>query len=119
MELELVQRCCDLNAMHDHTVARADLKMKKLWYAAYAMRSTDVPEMPDAHLHFLIELSYLTTLPAFRYVSLHAYETVLQRVPRTYRTLFVHMVKLAKHLKDHGAEELATDSDWEEWIESM
>lgn len=97
----------------------ADLKMKKLWHAAYAMRSTVVPEMPDAHLEPLTELSYLTTLPAFRYIVVQALATVLQRVPKTYQTFFVRMAKLAKYLKSHGTEELATDGDWEEWIESM
>ena len=119
MEFELVNHCCDLDTVRKAREMNADVKTKKLWYAAYAMRSTDVPEMPDAHLESLTELSYLTTLPAFRYIAVQAYATVLQRLPKTYQTFFARMVKLAKHLKTHGAEELATDSDWEEWIESM
>lgn len=119
MEFELVKHCCDLDAVCEASEMNAHLRMKKLWYAAYVIRSTDVPEMPDAHLESLTELSYLTTLPAFRYIPVQAYATVLQRVPKTYQTFFARMVKLAKQLKTHGTEELATDGDWEEWIESM
>ena len=119
MELELARRCCDLDAM-DHDVAtRSDLRMKILWGAAYKLRATDVPEMLDTHLEYFIELSYLTSLPAFRYITIQEYVTILQRLPKRYQTFFAHIVKLMKLLDAHGSAELATDKDWEEWIESM
>lgn len=118
MELELVQRCCDLDAMRKTTKMKSILKMKMLWHAAYAMRAVDVPEMLDAHLEFLTELSYLTTLPAYRHIVMEAYVTILQRIHNTYQTFFAQMTRMARHLNTHW-DELATDMDWEEWIETM
>ena len=119
MEFEIVRHCYDMDAVREENEMKTDIRMKRLCYAAYAMRSTDVPEMPDTHLEYLTQLSYLTMLPAFRCVAVHACATVLQRVPKTYQIFFARMVKFAKHLTTHETEELATDGDWEEWIECM
>lgn len=119
MEVELVNHCCDLDAARAASKTECDLRMCKLWYAAYALRSRYVPEMPDTHVESITELSYLATLPAFRHIAMREYTSVIQWAPKTYQTLFARMVALAKHLNTHGTEQIATDEDWETWFESM
>ena len=105
--------------MRERFEVRSDMKIKKLWAAGHALRASDVPDMSDSHLEVLTELSYLSILPAYRHITIQAYTTVLQKFPTTYKSFFARMVNLARRLDTHGSEELATDDDWEAWIESM
>lgn len=119
MDMELVTRCQELdNARHD-VASRADLRRRKLWGAAYTIRSMDLPDMSDEVAELLIELAFLSILPAYRHLTLMTYSTALQSMPEEYKRYFAHLVRLARRLDTHGDDELATDEDWIAWIESM
>lgn len=119
MDFELVQRCNELDGVRHDTMARADMKRKKLWGAAYSMRNDDVPCMTDNDVEVLVELVYLSILPAYRHITLLTYSTTLQSLPPDYKEYFTHLVTLARCLDTHGDCEIATDEDWVAWIDSM
>ncbi len=119
MDTELLTRCKDLDDARHDTASRADLKRRKLWGAAYTIRGMDVPDMSDEIVELLVELAFLSILPAYRNLTLMTYSTALQSMSDDYKKYFAHMVKLARRLDTHGDDELATDEDWIAWMESM
>lgn len=119
MDMELITRCQDLEDARRDVASRADLKRMKLWGAAYTIRSMDLPDMSDEIAELLIELAFLSILPAYRHLTLLTYSTVLQSMSDEYKRYFTHLVKLARRLDTHGDDELATDEDWIAWIETM
>lgn len=119
MDRELLARCNDLDDARDDTRCRADMRRKKLWAAAYALRGMDVPHMVDEEVDVFAELAFLSMLPAYRHVTLVAYSTSLQHVSDEHKRYFAHLVKLANRMDTHGDDELATDADWHAWMESM
>lgn len=119
MNVELLSRCNDLDDARHDTASRVNMKRKKMWGAAYAMRYMDVPHMDDNEVEFLAELAFLSIFPAYRHITLMTASTALQHASDEYREYFTHLVQLAQRLDRHSMNELATDEDWIAWIESM
>ena len=119
MDVELVTRCNDLDDARHDAASRADLRRRKMWASAYAIRITDVPDMTNKEAQILTELAFLSILPAYRDHILITYSTALQSMSDDYKRYFTHIYKLARMLDTHGDDQLATDEDWIAWIESM
>lgn len=118
MEQSIVQHCSQLDTVCTTVEMRIYMKIKTLCAVAHAVRATDVPDMINAHLEVLTELSYLTTIPMYR-DTIQTHIAVLQRSDERYKTFYTHMVKLARKLANLESDELASDEDWEAWIHSM
>jgi len=119
MDTELLSRCKDLDDARDGTASRADAKLKRMWGAAYAIRSRYVPLMTDDEVEALTELAFLSTIPAYRHITLMTYTTSLMNLTPVYKTYFAHLVNLARRLDKHGDDELATGEDWIAWMGSL
>lgn len=117
--MELVIRCIDLDDARHDAASRADIRRRKLWASAYAIRRMDVPDMTDKEVEILTELAFLFILPAYRQLTVMTYSKALQSMSDDYQRYFTHLVNLARRLDTHGDDQLATDEDWISWIESM
>ena len=119
MENELRERCINDSLTDLDMAHRANLKRQMLWSASYKLHSIEVPTMNTTELEMLTELAFLSRLPSYRHITLLAHANVLQELPDAHKRFFSHIVRLAERLDAHGNDDLATDVDWEEWIESM
>ena len=119
MDVELNLKCTEVEDALYSAQVRILMKYRLLWGASYAVRNTDVAHMPDQHVEILAELAYLSTLPAYCFITTPSCEATLRSMSPDYRTYFKHIVALAHQLDTYSQRDLATDSDWEAWMDSM
>lgn len=120
--MELVTRCNDLDDARHDAVSRADLRRRKLWVASYTIRSIDVPDMTTEEVELFTELAFLSTLPAYRRITLTTYSTaavVTYSMSDGYKKYFNDILNVARLLDAHGDVQLATNEDWNAWIASV
>ena len=103
-------------AAMDH---RARLRRWTIWSAARILRDADMPHMSDETLDTLTELAYMSVFPMLCDVPRVAYRGPIARASSELRLFFSRLLGIAKKSLDWGYTELATDTDWSEWIDSM
>ena len=119
MELELGRRLDESDNARLDAHARACMKRKQLWGASYMMRNENAPRVCDDDVEILAELAYLSTLPAFRYITLVEYATTLQTMSDDHKALFAFIVNAARCLDTYGKSYIATDRDWKLWLDAV
>lgn len=100
----------------DHT---ARLRRWTIWNAARLLRDTDLPHMRDETLDMLTELAYMSIFPMLCEAPRSAYAGPISRASADVRLFFSRLLGIAKKSLAWGYDDIATDRDWEEWIDSM
>jgi hypothetical protein len=116
---DLVDVCSERDAATaalDHT---ARLRRWTIWNAARLLRDVDMPHMRDDTLDMLTELAYMSVFPMLCEAPRLAYTGPISRASAEVRLFFSRLLGIAKKSLAWGHDDLATDRDWEEWIDSM
>ena len=107
------------NADYDTRIAEAThahLKKKKIWAVAYVLREQEIPRMIDYDFKILTRLAFLTSFPMFSSIVT---TKALCKLPQDFRNFYYIVSDVAKYCDNYPLNDLATDDDWNEWIDSM
>jgi hypothetical protein len=120
MDVELQHKCTQLDDVSYSSQLRIDLKCRLLFGASYAIRNTNgVTHIPDEHVDILADMAYLSRLSAFHFSTSPSCAASLQTMSPEYKAYFKSILRVASSLDTYAIRDLANDSDWKTWIDSL
>lgn len=115
MEEAFIRRWNESNDQQLKRIVNATKFRTKLWHVCEKLRDLDAPHLSDEKLLQYHSIAEYLRIPILRGM----FPTNLMAEPFVNQLLFKHIMDAIAIMDMHGCRDLATDADWETWIESL